>query len=255
MSTKVSIVLSAKDRHDSVKRCLYSYAHLSYDNFEIIFVDDGSKPESEIEELVNVWAEEMPIKYYRLESTRDRTPAISYNYGFDKSDGEFVIFASSDILLSGHDMCERFLDQFDGIHRISVLTYVLDAKQTTQLDELGWVENHKLIENMRDFWDTLDKDGQPNRLRLSAGLLTHITGQSRERWKWLGLFRNLEGHLFADQDIVIREQALGIGCNTLQGFWGYHQFHDNPAVPMNSPEFIYENERQARLLEPAKGEK
>jgi hypothetical protein len=177
------------------------------------------------------------------------TPATTWNYGIRESTGKFIITCSADILLSYPDMIERFLSQYTS-NRISVLTYFMSQDMVSKLDSLDWLGNPDSIQALPGFWNATVNGGS-NIDRLSGGLTTFITGQPRERWDYMGLFREELSHLVNDQDMYLRDTFLGHGIETLEGYVGYHQYHPGGDMACVSPGWNYHSEAQARLLEPA----
>ena len=250
----VSIVMGALGRPEETRRTLKSYTKLTYPNWELIFMNP-TRPqvgEDNLESLYNEFKDVLPIRYYHLNESECRTPAATWNTGMNYAEGKFVVVCSADILLSYPDLIERYLSQYTGI-RISVNTYRLTRDMTASLDSVDWFGNPDIIQTFPGFLDT-EIEGQANAARLSAGLLTHHTGMTKERWEWFGKFRTEVSHLVNDQDIVKREFALNVGVDTMEGYVAYHQAHP-PLIgsfkPVSSHGWQYANEMQARLLEPA----
>ena len=138
-----------------------------------------------------------------------------------------------------------------GDQRCSVNTYFLDEAMTNFVNGTDWPEcDPKLIETIPGFWN-YEYKGSMNMNKKDASLLSHVIGWTRERWNWFGWFRdNEKGHLWLDQDVVIRSRVLGIESATVEGISCYHQWHPeivNPAFL--APGYHPVNERQARLLE------
>jgi glycosyltransferase involved in cell wall biosynthesis len=204
--------------------------------------------------LVNLYEEfkdKLPIRYlalhenfhYLAEDTT-RSPATTWNYGIRHSEGKFVIVTGADILLSSPNMIEKFLTQYKE-RRLAALTYFLSASMTNGL------EIDAPIQSLGGFWEE-NINGNKNMNRTVAGHTTYLTGQPRDVWEWIGLFRTDLSHLVNDQDLVIRENFLGKNAETLD-YVCYHQCHPTGEKQHNvvSPGWHYENEAQARLLEPA----
>lgn len=258
--TEVSIVMAAMGRPVATRRTLEAYTKLSYPDYEFLLVDtirDGVNLES----LYAEFKDRLPITYHPLESNRTHiydpnktwTPATSWNYGIKKSTGKFVITCSSDILITYPDMIERYLDQYKS-DRISVLTYFLSNYMTdVLLDNVDWKNNPDIVQTFQGFWNE-EIHADTNFNRKLAGLTTYITGQPRDMWEYMGLFRTEFSHLVSDQDIMLRDVCIGRGVGTLEGYHAYHQAHPVDMVISGAalqPGWNYHNEAQARLLEPA----
>lgn len=240
---KVSIVMSCSDRVQTLKNTLESWSRITWPDYEFILIDNASKDKKEVWELAqNIYARMRYFHFIRNESL------VWVNNVWNRAareytHGEYVIFAMQDELLSDYDLLQKMIAYGD--KRATVNTYFLGEKM--KLPE-GWLDNPKLIESIPGFWDFEDK-GSTNRDKVDASLLSHIIGWTRERWDWFGWFRkNDVGHLWLDQDVVIRSRVLGIQSETVSSC--YHQFHPTFIDPRwLAPGYHPVNERQARLLE------
>jgi hypothetical protein len=75
-------------------------------------------------------------------------------------------------------------------------------------------------------------------------------GMMRSTFEHFGKFREDDSHLTADHDVLMRFRALGWQSDTMNDYICYHQWH--PTIQIEgTPGWTYENEAQARLLEPA----
>lgn len=251
----VSIVMGALGRPEETRRTLKSYTKLTYPSWELIFMNPtrAQVVEDNLEFLYDEFKDILPIRYYHLEERESRTPAVTWNTGMSYAEGKFVIVCSADILLSYPDLIERYLAQYSD-RRISTNIYFLTKDMTDMLGTMDWFENPDVIQTFPAFFSA-EINGQTNAARKSAGLLTHHTGMTKDRWEWFGKFRTEVSHLVNDQDVVMRERALDVGVDTMEEYVAYHQAHPSligSYQPVTSPGWQYENERQARLLEPAK---
>jgi len=91
----VSVIVPTYNRAKSIIKCLSSIVNQTYNNLELIIIDDGSADNSE--EIINNFIEsykgEKKIYYYRQEN---QGASIARNYGFSKSKGDFIVFFDSD---------------------------------------------------------------------------------------------------------------------------------------------------------------
>jgi GT2 family glycosyltransferase len=244
---KVSVIMSFTDRLRNLKNTLDSWSTITYPHCEFILIDNGSKHIDEVMSLVLDFRESTN---YRIEFLRYEN-YVHVNKVWNKaareiSDGEYVVFAMQDEIVTS-DILDRMVAYGD--QRCSVNTYFLSEEMSKNLPA-GWLENPKLIESLPGFGEYEDK-GSTNINKTDASLLSHVIGWTRERWDWFGWFRNNErGHLWLDQDVVIRSGVLGIKTETVNGISCYHQWHPTPVDPAwLAPGYHPVNERQARLLE------
>ncbi len=91
----ISILISCYNYQDYVKRCLDSCKHQSFQDFEIIIVDDASTDNSAkvIENYIKE-NENLNIKFIRLE--KNGGPAVAKGTALSNATGEYVIFVDCD---------------------------------------------------------------------------------------------------------------------------------------------------------------
>lgn len=92
----VSVVVPAKDRQGSIGRALKSIINQTYENIEIIVVDDGSKDDTK-EAIFKFQKDEqmyMPLKYLRNEISSGGAKAR--NQGAEQASGTIIAFLDSD---------------------------------------------------------------------------------------------------------------------------------------------------------------
>ena len=89
----VSIIVPVYNRESFLNNCLQSLAHQSYENIEIIVVDDCSKDSSfQIAERFS--KSDKRFKVFRNE--KNRGVSFSRNYAITKAQGEYIALMDSD---------------------------------------------------------------------------------------------------------------------------------------------------------------
>lgn len=93
MTPTFSIIIPTYNRADRIAETIQSVLHQTYDNFELIIVDDGSTDTTQ--EIVSSIADAR-IRYFKKENEER---AIARNFGIIKSIGEYITFLDSDDML------------------------------------------------------------------------------------------------------------------------------------------------------------
>jgi glycosyltransferase involved in cell wall biosynthesis len=91
---KYSVIIPVYNRPAEVCDLLESLLTQTRRNFEIILVEDGSS--ITCEEVVNAYAEKLPIRYYYKSNTG---PGPARNFGFAHAEGEYFVVFDSDCIL------------------------------------------------------------------------------------------------------------------------------------------------------------
>jgi glycosyltransferase involved in cell wall biosynthesis len=93
----VSIIIPCFNSEKYIDDCISSVICQTYQNFEIICINDGSI-DGTLNKL-NVWQEKYPNKIYVL-NVMNKGASVARNLGLDFSKGEYIQFLDSDDLLS-----------------------------------------------------------------------------------------------------------------------------------------------------------
>lgn len=98
----VSIIVSCYNSEVFVRETLNSLVNQTYQNIEIIIVNDGSTDKSE--EVILSFNQDERIRYYVQEN---KGQCAALNFGFTKSTGEYIKFYDSDDILSNDSIAEQ----------------------------------------------------------------------------------------------------------------------------------------------------
>ena len=91
MQPLISVIIPTYNRNESLKRCIQSVIFQTYQNFEILVMDDGSTDGTK--EIVTDFND--PRIIYEWDDNWGG-PAKPRNRGIKKSSGEFIAFLDSD---------------------------------------------------------------------------------------------------------------------------------------------------------------
>ncbi|MBC8110189.1 MAG: glycosyltransferase [Verrucomicrobia bacterium] len=91
-----SIIIPVFNRPEEIRELLQSLTQQTYKNFEVLVVEDGSKPEFRCEEIVQTFENQLVIKYFFKENTGQ---GFTRNYAFERAKGDFFIIFDSDIIV------------------------------------------------------------------------------------------------------------------------------------------------------------
>lgn len=97
MGKKISVIIPAYNVENYIRRCLDSLVNQTYENMEIIVVNDGSTDRTE--EIVREYAEKHAGKVF-LYSQENKGQAEARNFGLTRASGEYIGFVDSDDFVS-----------------------------------------------------------------------------------------------------------------------------------------------------------
>lgn len=108
MSQTISVVIPAYNAENTIERCVKSVLNQSYENLEVIVVNDGSSDSTE------TICEKMASCDSRLKVITIKNGGVSHarNIGIDNANGDFITFVDSDDYID-KEMYKNLMDLFD----------------------------------------------------------------------------------------------------------------------------------------------
>jgi len=134
MDPLVTIIVITRNHGEYLKGCLQCLLGQSYNNYEILVVDDESTDNTP--EVVNSFPDGN-IRYFR--NDKRLNVALSRNFGIEKSAGKFIFFTDADCLPNRHWVAEG-MRCFDDSNVIGVEGITLPEHQNVGA-EYHFVEN------------------------------------------------------------------------------------------------------------------
>lgn len=92
MKPKISIIIPVYNSAHTIKSCLKSIFSQTFKDFEVILVNDGST--DKIRSVLRSWENKIQIFHQKNQGA-----PVARNFGFGKSQGEYVIFCDADIVM------------------------------------------------------------------------------------------------------------------------------------------------------------
>ncbi len=187
---EISVLFGYRNRDlDRVRRCLESFSRQTFQDFEIVFVDYGSEPDTreQTRELVNSFP--AASYFYCHSQGREWNRAHALNIGVQQAQGRFILFSDIDIIFSpgvlaalmyqakvlDHQHCEVFalpkgFSDWNGLNRQQPLhfrTFGTDGKggvhflEKKHLMEIGGYDEYYCFWGLedKDLYDRLERKG------------------------------------------------------------------------------------------------
>ena len=163
MKGLVSIIIPIYNTEKYIRECLDSAINQTYNNIEIILINDGSTDNSQ-----NI-CEEYTQKYKNIKLFNIRNHGVSYsrNFGIDKSDGEYIVFVDSDDYIE-NKMIEELInvkDEKDGellIYNYSKV-YGTTDKKTYEISN-ATLNKEEFLEKFFEYYNKLIVHSPCNKL-------------------------------------------------------------------------------------------
>ena len=114
----ISVIIPVYNTPDELEKCLASLAGQSFNDFEVVVVDDGSVPE-----IAKLNFKDLKVQFFRI--PHGGAPKAR-NFGFSESRGEFVLFCDADMELDVDclkKMYQKLVDNPDASYVYSDFRY------------------------------------------------------------------------------------------------------------------------------------
>ena len=130
----ISVVIPLYNKEASIKQSLMSVLSQSYQNFEVVIVDDGSTDNSVAK------VEEIQDSRIRMIRQENGGPGKARNTGVKDANGEWVLFLDAD-----DELLPDALKIFNQLYSENEKANVIDCVQTVQHGKNTWNEPHDLV--------------------------------------------------------------------------------------------------------------
>lgn len=204
---KYSIIVPVFNRPDEIDELLESLTRQTFNDFEVIIVEDGSqKP---CKEVCDKYTDKLNLKYFMKENSG---PGQSRNYGAERSEGDYLLILDSDVVLP-----ENYLYAIEEeLHRDKA-----DAFGGPDRAHNSFTDTQKAISySMTSFFTTGGIRGGKKKMDKFYPRSFNM-GIRREVYNKLGGFSKMR--FGEDIDFSIRIFKAGCKCRLFPGAWVYHK--------------------------------
>lgn len=206
-----SIVVPVYNRPDEVDELLRSLTVQSYQDFEVIIVEDGSVRKCDA--IAGKYESRLDIHYYYKANSG---PALSRNYGAERSRGDYLIFFDSDCIIPP----DYLAIVTDYLKQYAVPAYGGPDRAHPDFTRIQKAINY----GMTSFFTTGGIRGGKKRLDRFYPR-TFNFGIDKEAFNTLGGFSNMR--FGEDVDLSIRIYKSGYSCALIREAWVYHKRRTN----------------------------
>lgn len=140
---KISIIIPVYNSEKFLKKLLTSILNQTYNNYEIIIVNDGSTDNSE--EIIKSFNSKL-IKYIKISNSG---PGIARRIGYNHSTGDLIFFVDSDDYLPSDNILENINTIYNN-NKFDILLFNFIRKTNKGEKITNVLFNNKLKEKMYD---------------------------------------------------------------------------------------------------------
>lgn len=144
---KISIIVPVYNSEKTIKRCIDSLLKQTYNDIEIIIIDDGSTDKSN--NIIRTY--KLKSKNIRVIEQSNQGVSIARNRGLSEATGDYIMFVDSDDCLD-REACYKLIDEMD--EDIDLIIFGLNIYQNGILLRTPHLENGicKLDELQDNYW-------------------------------------------------------------------------------------------------------
>lgn len=149
-SRLISIIVPAYNKQDSISETLQSIFAQSYNNFEIIVVDDGSTDSTK--ELIETYNEDITYIYQE-----NQGQGAARNQGIKVAQGDYIVFLDADDYweLEFLQTCYDFLESHPELVAVNTAQKTYYSEAEFKIHPIALMEENPLI--IKDFFDVWAK--------------------------------------------------------------------------------------------------
>ena len=157
---KVSIIVPVYNAERTLEKCLNSLVHRSYEDIEILLINDGSTDDSE--KICRGYAEE--YNYIKLLSQTNSGPATARNNGIEHSTGEYVAFVDADDFVEPDFVELMALSAEQSGADVVICSYYEESETGNRVHRYRYQEGLYESDAVRDMAVSLISDVSENRI-------------------------------------------------------------------------------------------
>lgn len=154
MARKVTVCMAVWNTAHLLARSLETYAKQTFDDFDIIIIDDCS--EDDVEAVVAPWRDKLKIQVHRfVHGDGMRGNTVSFNTAFSLASGQIIFESTPEIMLYPDCIGEMVytLSSLGPKSWASVRTYNLTAPDQLVIDDVDWREDINALRTLPNFDD------------------------------------------------------------------------------------------------------
>lgn len=134
MNTLVSIIIPTYNREHLISETLESILAQTYQNWECLIIDDGSTDNTA--QLLQKYQDlDSRFQYYKRPDTKKKGPNSCRNFGFEKSNGEFINWFDSDDILFEDSIALRIANFNESIDGVVAKCEIFDSSNGLKIAE------------------------------------------------------------------------------------------------------------------------
>ena len=230
---EISIIIPTYNRINQLVECINSILNQTYNNYEIIIVDDCSKDNTS--EIIHKYFQNENIKYIR--NNKNSGAGFSRKNGFSESAGNIVIFMDDDDYLIDDDYLKTLVKIFENqdVCMVCSNSYILyENNSLIAFDSLNISNEINSIEYLKEF---MTKYRKPNSTFPVAFRKSDLLAQHFEEMVMVNDASIYLRCMLSNKKVMINDKIVGI-----------YRVHDKNISYNIKPDFLIANLNEKLLV-------
>ena len=157
----ISVIVASYNYEKYIRECLNSIVEQTYDNYEVIIIDDGSKDNSV--DIINEFVQKYDnFKLYTHPNNENKGLIATLKYGLELSQGEYIAFCESDDYWDKEYLAEK--SKFISTNREKAVI-------VSGISTVGDKKLDNIVEFMEHFWRKHSNDKNLSKYFLESNYL------------------------------------------------------------------------------------
>lgn len=180
----ISVIITTYNRSDLLKRAIESILLQSYENIEIIVVDDNSTDDTK--SVLVEYDSYIPVPFSYLINSNNQGPSVNRKKGLEMAHGDLVIFMDDDDFYCNINAFKSAIGYFQQYKNLSFVSgntfieeYLSEELTFKKMNVSGYISGKKYFTNLMIGWDKPKSTFSTIFKRKACIKLKHI------RWKCL----------------------------------------------------------------------
>ncbi len=143
--SKISVIIPVYNVEKYIDKCLESIVRQTFQDFEVILVNDGSTDESQ--KIIDKYVDIYPNKFKSYKKANGGV-SNARNYGFENSNGEYIIYVDPDDVLASSFLEKLYNNMQNETIDVSICGYTFIKSQD---EEMYVKSNGAVVYDKREF--------------------------------------------------------------------------------------------------------
>jgi len=238
---KISIIIPNQNNKKNLKKCIDSVMKSAYSDFEVIIVDNNST-EIDVLKYYKKISENKKIKIEQIDN-RKLNYSSSYNFGAEKSTGEYLVFLNNNVEIISKDWLESILSNCQRSEVGCVGAKIL--YKNNRIEHAGMTLNLMGTIGNVNYYEKNSNPGYFGRIMIQQNVMavsSELLGISKKIFKSINGFDEELSDKYRDVDFCLKLNEI----EKLVVYNPYIEAYTNKSIQNNTQTYFASEERKIK---------